>query len=328
VLSGLMEFLRVPSHQRYAGLTLDEWVRELPGRLKTDDGQLGTLIRQAFGDALLKHDHARLTLRESDMKFRDICDLARQHGNRAVRFLAMATMFAGDRSEVDRIDSLKAMLHDECKSIRCCAIICLRQIGTIAALIAILDDGNLSSMGLVGEESDLLWEVRRSGPAPEYAASLARFVRGGKGYYKNLWLAVDALADIGEAAFPHIRELLADKSLRVRQYGLGAIFRLSHAALPLIADVREMLRDEDPGIRCSAASELWRINGSKDGLSVVLSLRDHLSADVRSAAASALRDFSESEASAEAALQQLESDANEDVREIALFRKKHAEQSL
>jgi hypothetical protein len=208
VIKRVLEYLGVPSYQRYAGLLSVEWSRRLHYRSGVDDRQSGTLAKLALSDALAKYDQKLLERIDTAVDAVELCVVAREHRRDVVRLLAVAALAASDASESERIALLTKVVQETKDPVRRAAAGCLFRIGTQMACTAILDGGPFNS----GLERAVLWKMRDA-PSIEYAPVLTRYLQRNCAYYKHLWLAVEALAEIREPAFPFIRALLKASSI-------------------------------------------------------------------------------------------------------------------
>jgi hypothetical protein len=310
----LLQFWRRPERREYGGVTLWEWMRRLHYRNEARELLAGAAPKLALNEALQTHGKGEELVAEG-VGARALGELGKRHGHGAVGILALAAIAASEGEDVEKVEVLSSFLKGDAErrgGLRIYAAGCLYRIGTPTALAAILDGGPYAS----GIERAVLWRMRGE-RLVEYTAAMARFIQRNRGYYKHFWIAQDGLAEVGEAALPVIRELLKDRNAKVRQHGLGILFRMGESAMPLREDLRTMLLDEEAEIRCGAAGALLRNCGSEEGLPVVLALAGDKSAAVRQTVAWTLLRFRHRSVEACEVLRRYERDADEEVRNVA-----------
>ena len=175
----------------------------------------------------------------------------------------------------------KMLKEDADESVRGVVVRALGVIGrpSVIPLVALLKEDNLS-------DPYSAWEaIGQIGPeASEAIPFLIKGLKDRKGY-----IAARALASIGPAIMPTLRESLNAKNSYVRANATCALGGREHDPNVVVPLLREALKDEDPGVRQSAAGALIWIGPAAEPAvpDLILALMD-LEIDVRCAAARAL----------------------------------------
>ncbi len=245
------------SGKQYGGSSLEEWIAALDYRHPLDAALYPSAL-DALAQALTRHTKLNAERITTLVGNPNPLSLARLRGNHvATTLLAIAVIATSKAPESDRIWSLTYMLNDGRHFTRRAAACGLCHIGSAPALIAVLDAAPYAS----GVCRQALAIIAEKNPLPELAPALSRFIRREEVYFKESWLAVRTLADMGAVVVPQVREILEDPSIDAVANGLYAAASLGTLAAPLAEMVRALLNHSDETIRQSAANALEQISG-------------------------------------------------------------------